>query len=353
MNIKLKLLSIATLTALAAPLTAQATSGPIVYGKLHVTVDHVDFDASTMGDYWQVESRGSRLGIKGSEGLGNGLSAIYKMEFGVNVTDGNSGVSARDQYVGLSSKTWGTFLLGRHNTPSKVMTNKDVFDDTVADWNEVGFTAAGSAGAIAEDNRATNAIMYTTPTFNNFTFAAMVTPGETATDDEINGRFTSVAGKYANGPLYVGLAYEETEFQGDDSANPTRDDQEKWRIFASYKFGDFMLGGMYQDIEGDGNLEDVDADVWRVNGSYFFGNNELKIAYQEGEVDDDRAASAAYDSPEYDTFTIGLDHALSKRTELYALYTQTDTNSDAQNAASLGAGSDDWDAISLGIVHKF
>jgi predicted porin len=114
-----------------------------------------------------------------------------------------------------------------------------------------------------------------------------------------------------------------------------------------------MIGGMYQDIEGDGNLKSVDADVWRINGSYFFGNSELKIAYQEGEVDDDRAASAAYDSPDYDTFTIALDHNLSKRTELYALYTQTDTNSDAKNAASLGAGTNDWEAVSLGIIHKF
>ncbi len=344
------LITTAIVTALSTPLVAQA-GNPVLYGKFHVTVDHVDFDSNALGDYWQTESRGSRLGFKGDEDLGNGLSAIYKFEFGVDVDDAAEVLSARNQYVGLSSPNWGTFLVGRHDTPSKVMTNKDVFDDTIADWNAVGFT--GGAGAIAEDNRATNAIMYTSPTFNNFTFAAMVTPGETAVDDEINGNITSVGGSYANGPLYVGLAYEETEFQGDDSANPARDDQEKWRIFASYKIGDFMLGGMYQDIDGDGNLKDVDADVWRVNGSYFFGNNELKVAYQRGEVDDDRAASAAFDSPEYDTFTIGLDHSLSKRTKLYALYTQTDTNSDAENAASLGAGSEDWDAISFGTIHYF
>jgi len=350
MRMKNIFLTTAITAAMISSFSVQAGTGPIVYGKLHATVDHVDFDGAT-GDYWQVESRGSRLGIKGSEDLGNGLSAIYKMEFGVDIDGTVNTLSTRNQYVGLSDKRWGTFLLGNHNTSAKVMTNKDIFDDRIADWNEVGFT--GGSGAIAEDNRVANAIMYTTPTFNNFTFSAMVTPGETDEDDEINGNITSIAGKYSNGPLYVGLAYEESEFQGDDSANPTRDDQEKWRIFASYKIGDFMVGGMYQDIEGDGNLQDVDADVWRINGTYTFGNNELKIAYQAGEVDDDRTASAAYDSPEYDTFTIGLDHRLSKRTELYAIYTQTDTNGDAKNAASLGAGTDDWDAISFGMVHDF
>jgi len=351
MRMKNILLATALTTVVACSFSAQAGNGPIVYGKLNTTVDHADFNGPTNSNYWRVESRGSRLGFKGSEDLGNGLMAIYKIEFGVDI-DGNAGESDRTQYVGLADKRWGTFLLGRHNTSAKVMTNKDVFDDTVADWNDVGFVNGGS-GAIAEDNRAINAIMYTSPTFNSFTFSAMVTPGETYDDNEINGNLTSIAGKYANGPLYVGLAYEETEFQGDDGANPLRDDQEKWRIFASYKIGDFMIGGMYQDIDGDGNLKNVDADVWRINGSYFFGNNELKIAYQEGEVDDDRAASVAYDSPEYDTFTIGLDHRLSKRTKLYTLYTQTDTNDDAENAASLGAGTEDWEVISFGIVHDF
>ena len=343
--------AIATSSSLLV-LNAEASSGPILYGKLHTSVDRVDFGNAAAGNYWQVESRGSRFGIKGSEDLGNGLSAIYKMEFGVDIDgDAANSLSARNQYVGLSNKRWGTFLLGNHNTAAKVMTNKDLFDDTIADWNQVGFT--GGSGAIAEDNRASDAIMYTTPTVNSFTFAAMVTPGESDADDEINGNITSIAGKYANGPLYVGLAYEETEFQGDDSANPTRDDQEKWRIFTSYKIGNFAVGGMYQDIEGDGNLKNVDADVWQVNGSYSLGNTKLIIAYQEGEVDDDRTASITYDSPEYDTFTISLDHKLSKRTKLYTIYTQTDTNGDAKNAASLGAGTDDWDAFSFGIVHKF
>lgn len=346
------LLSVAMLAVAMLPLASQASAGPIVYGKLHVSVDHLDYDDAARGDYWQVKSRGSRLGVKGSEDLGAGLKAIYMMEFQIDVADSSdaNNVKSRNQYVGLQGG-WGTFLVGRHNTAYKVMTNKDLFDDTVADWDDIGFV--GGAGAIVEDKRVNNAIMYLSPDFNGLALAATVSPGETNTDDGINDYYTSVAGKYSNGPLYVGLAYEQTEFQGDDGANPTSDDQDKWRVYARYKIGDFSLGGMYQDVESDENLEDVDATAWQVNGTYSFGNNVLKLAYQDGEVDDDRIASAAYDSPEYDAWMVGLDHNLSKRTRAYLVYLQVDTNDDAQDADSLGNGTEDWDAFSLGLVHKF
>jgi predicted porin len=42
-------------------------------------------------------------------------------------------------------------------------------------------------------------------------------------------------------------------------------------------------------------------------------------------------------------WTVGLDHKLSSRTKLYATY--SDFDNDAANM--------DWDAFSVGIVHKF
>lgn len=351
---KKKLLSVAVATVMIAPLAAQASDGPTVYGKVHVSVDHVDYDDNTRGDYWQVESRASRLGFKGSEDLGNGLKAIYKMEFQIDVTDesGADNVTARNQYVGLSGN-WGTFLMGRHDTPYKVLTGKDMFSDTIADWNKLGFT--DGAKGIVEDHRANNAIMYTSPSFNGLTLAAMVSPGEDSTDDGIDDYYTSVGAKYSNGPLYLAAAWEETEFDGNDSANPLNDDETRWRVYGSYKIGDFKLGAMYQDTESENNLKDVDAQAWQLQGAYTMGSNVLKLAYQDGEIDDNRTASKAggYDSPQYDAWVAAVEHHLSKRTYAYAIYTQSDTNSDAQNAASRASGSEDWDAFSLGLVHKF
>ena len=61
---------------------------------------------------------GSRLGFRGEEALGNGLKAVFTLEYSLNL-DNNSGVgntgglNARQQYVGLSHSGWGTVALGR------------------------------------------------------------------------------------------------------------------------------------------------------------------------------------------------------------------------------------------------
>ncbi|HNH93897.1 porin, partial [Accumulibacter sp.] len=52
---------------------------------------------------------GSRLGFKGEEALGNGLKAIFQLEYGLSI-DSNAGVGtalARQQFVGLSSNALG------------------------------------------------------------------------------------------------------------------------------------------------------------------------------------------------------------------------------------------------------
>ena len=113
----------------------------------------------------------NRVGVKGSEDLGNGLKAIYQLEFGINFGDNNipgganGGVSIRNSFVGLAGG-FGTVLLGRHDTPLKISTGKlDLFSDTMADYNgTVGF----------DDIRADNAVAYISPSFSGFSFMGAV-----------------------------------------------------------------------------------------------------------------------------------------------------------------------------------
>jgi hypothetical protein len=64
---------------------------------------------------------GSRLGFKGEEALGNGLKAIFTLEYSLNI-DNNSGIgstgglNARQQFVGLAGG-FGTVALGRQYSP--------------------------------------------------------------------------------------------------------------------------------------------------------------------------------------------------------------------------------------------
>ena len=80
-----KLIAAAIAAAMVAPAAyAQAT----LYGKFHTSIDKNDND-SYDEDNWEVNSRASRLGVKGSEDLGGGLKAIYQLEVNVN-SDGSS-----------------------------------------------------------------------------------------------------------------------------------------------------------------------------------------------------------------------------------------------------------------------
>ena len=84
----------------------------------------------------------SRWGLKGSEDLGGGLSAVFRLENGFNLWNGQqsnpNSLFSRMAYVGLSSSQYGTLTVGRQNTPLfDVMGN--VYDPmTVGDyWQDI------------------------------------------------------------------------------------------------------------------------------------------------------------------------------------------------------------------------
>lgn len=158
------------------------------------------------------EGRANRIGVKGSEDLGNGLKAVYQIELGLNFDTNNNVVnnadtiSYRNTFVGLASD-WGTLLAGRHDTPLKISTSKlDLFADTMADYNgTIGF----------EDLRADQAVAYVSPNWAGFQLMGAVIPGGAATgigvqnweSDGIAEGY-SLAAIYSNGPFYASAAYE-------------------------------------------------------------------------------------------------------------------------------------------------
>ena len=117
------LLSLAVAAVLAAPLAVQADT--ILYGSARVSVDYVDPKLDAVSKFfgdpepdsnWDVVNNSSRLGILGSEDLGGGLSAVYRYEFGVDVTEGGNFESNRPKFVGLRGN-FGTLTIGTQDTP--------------------------------------------------------------------------------------------------------------------------------------------------------------------------------------------------------------------------------------------
>lgn len=74
-------------------------------------------NVSFIGGTW---SR-NRWGLKGSEALGPGLSAIVQLENGLNIGTGQSShgerMFGRQAYLGIASTTFGTVTLGRQYHP--------------------------------------------------------------------------------------------------------------------------------------------------------------------------------------------------------------------------------------------
>ncbi len=122
---KKSILVLAVAATMAAPAAMAETT---VYGNVHVSIN--DFDTKSDID---MTSNTSSVGVKGSEDLGDGLKAIYKIEFQVDVAEGsdrktdNSGngdaLTQRDIFVGLKGGM-GTIKFGTMSSNYKQMGGK-------------------------------------------------------------------------------------------------------------------------------------------------------------------------------------------------------------------------------------
>lgn len=153
---------------------------------------------------------GSRFGLKGAEDLGGGLKASFQFENGFNLDDGapnaGGGMFGRQAYIGLSGG-FGTFNVGRMYP---------MYDQLRGGSDPMGHSAfsatAGSGwGGIGRDYgfRINNAWSYDTPNFNGFSAGITYGLGENKTATISAGNVLSLKGVYANGPIMVGLGYQE------------------------------------------------------------------------------------------------------------------------------------------------
>ncbi|WP_268260505.1 porin [Solemya velum gill symbiont] len=312
--------------AVAAP---AANAGVTIYGKVHVSVD---FTESGDDSVWAVKSRASRIGFKGTEDLGNGLSLVWKAETSYDFADGGAFGGGRNAYIGLTGD-WGTFLYGRHDTPYKMAyyaTGIDMMSDTTIDMN----TLSGSGDIYFNQVRASNAIAYVSPNMNGLTFAGAIVPGEgSAAGDGLNDLY-SVSAMYSNEGLKLAVAYENLE--GDSGTFGSDNDwwDEKILIGGSYTMNDMTIALAYQD----GEFAGTSTEALGLAFGYKFGNNKLVANYRYLEAE-------GYDV--VDSWGIGLNHSLSKRSSAYVAYASHSLDSD------IFVDNIDVDQFSVGMIHNF
>lgn len=342
-----------TLIALAAlgmmGSVAQASS-VTVYGTIQPSIDIMTVDNGATDDtITTMQSNASRIGFKGSEDLGNGLKAVFKIETQFNAVEGNFD-GGRDTYVGLKGD-FGTVVFGKKDTAYKSSTGKmDSFSFTIGDYNAIMGMVNGGDDVDA-NNRDNRTINYMSPNFNGFKVNANYTlndsddtlpagdldgVGEGVTQATTTASY-SLATSYNNGPLMVVAAYEKQKNTG-----------EFWKIGASYKIDAATVKAIYEKAEADGGSDNKNFLIgvdYKLNG-----NTTLMADYIV-------AGDYASNDSGADMLNVGVKYTLSKRTSIMGVYSVLDneTNGLYRNDAGYGdvTGSDKVSGFSVRLQHKF
>jgi len=306
---------------------------------------------------------GSRLGFKGQEDLGNGLKAVFTLEYALNL-DADEGVGvgstlkARQQWVGLKSATLGQIALGRQYAPAydAQARNDSLAASAVASPLQILVAAAGATIAAASPARINNSVTYTSPKLAGFTVSGIYGFGENTTSATAAGNGVSAGDdglyglglNYANGGLNVDAVYH----KANDKTAYSQKDTNEWMIAGSYDFKVVKVTASYQDLENKGTVGTADLSnrVWSIGAIMpVFSKGAIHAGYAD--LDWDAKGKGGSQS-----WALGYTHRLSKRTTLYTTYTRTDNDTNVVTAAGFSqtkAAGEANSAFTAGINHAF
>jgi predicted porin len=343
-----KLIAMAVAAGLAAPLAAHAEA--TVYGQLQIELQNIDVKNSADTDGIVVEpgsyvgqvtqpggntaiadNKRGRLGVKGSEDLGDGLKAIYKFEWQVNTANANVDDGDRESYVGLSGN-WGTFMAGALKSPYKY-TGGVTYDPLVTTAGEARRYGGMTTGTFGHNGFFTNAVGYMTPKIGGFSAWVGYVPDNT---DGANGS-NSWDIKYGAKNWEVFIAQANYLDSTTDNSNFTAN-----KAGGKVTFGMFTILGQYEmttDQTGPGGGDDKGT-LGFLGLQAKLGKNMLVAQGGSGKVDFD--ASTTDQTNTY--YALGWIYKFTKQTRAFVTYRSTDVsdadgvsgNKNESTAASAG-----------------
>ncbi|HTI18000.1 MAG TPA: porin [Trinickia sp.] len=392
-KIALSTLSLALMGAAGA---AHAQSSVTLYGIIDTSftyVNHVNGNNSlySISNTNAGDLSGSRWGLKGTEDLGGGLSAIFQLENGFDPGNGKlqqgSRMFGRQAFVGLQSNQYGTVTLGRQYDPSVDLVQAITEDNYFGS----AFATPGDVDNYDNSFRVSNAIKYLSPVYAGFQVEGMYAfggvPGSTG-----QGMTWALGAAYNNGPIALAASYVNTRntnptgtalkrsswtstsdgpFDTFNSANPTVNFGYQTanaikivRVAGQYTLGQFTLGASFSNALYTADGFSTFASTQKYNTAQGFVNYQLTpamllgLGYNYTHASGDTNAS-------YNQVSAGADYSLSKRTDVYlvgawqhASGNQGDASGGSVPAvASVGSygygGTSTQLLLSVGLRHKF
>jgi predicted porin len=319
-----KLIALAVVGLLSAPAFAQsdvAVYGTIDYGYVSLGSNN----ASGIKSRNAIDSgisRANRLGFKGEEDLGNGLKAVFVLETGLN---GDSGAmwkdtAARQSYAGLASR-FGTVAFGRQYTP------QHLFTQAVDPFAKNGLGSAGNV--LLQDKRLNNLVAYVSPTWRGFSFITGWSWNGTRAHDAYGGgdepmgnnvevETIAFAPSFTWNNLFVGFNYHQAKVNryhiSDIEALKSYD------LFTSYDFGfvklGFTVGKRITNDDVFGSTRNIKLTQGMIGATFRLTPNDSILTSYSRAVENKMASGE--DRRRIGQWAIGYEHALSKRTVLYA-----------------------------------
>ena len=386
---KKSLIAVAALSALAGSAMAADVQ---IYGRIDTGLRYsqVDYDVPTVDDKTTFEmatgnSTGNRVGIKGSEDLGNGLTVGFVLENGFDADTG------AEKYDGLFGREAMVYLEGGFG---KVAFGKmGILNSTAGSFAIGNFTPWGTGwGAVGDqtqifgakfETRYSNMISYRSPEFAGFQVHAQYSFGSDEKDDDgkvvgregktTTDRYYAIGATYKNGGLnLIGIvdSINEKHQTGDDP-----DDTLRATLGGSYDFGvvkPYLSAAYFKDARLTSWMDCYDTKVnpgtnkqlkgdWDGYGIVIGasaplvgGTAHMTIGYMDAEAQKDYVA--AFDPKGADltryTFAIGYEYPLSKRTKVYAdagyFKDEVDYNSENWNKRE-----PEGYQAAVGLVHQF
>jgi predicted porin len=313
-------LLLATVAASVACLCSAgaAAQNATLYGLVDASGSHVkDVGGQSR---WQLDSGNmqySFLGFRGTEDLGGGLRAVFRLESYISIDSGSAGRTststdpfwAREASVGLSG-SFGTTVLGRTESPLyRSTSNFNPFGESPA-FSPSARQYFGARGAVVGDSRWNDSISYNNSPSDaplRINFGANLPEGAPTVSE--HGRNYGLSVAYITGPFAAVLVAE--RIQNSAFALPAGfDRQSVYQIGATYDFAFLRVYGQVGRVKTEADV-DVQTILYQLGGAIPVGNGLILFAYGNSHIK--TSVRAVTDK----IASIGYDYFLSKNTDVY------------------------------------
>jgi predicted porin len=327
-----------------------------ISGRLSAGVESYKLEAgnaaapqATYSGETRVSDQSSSVVFTGSEDLGGGLSAWFKIDNRFNFPNASAtwGESGNTQ-IGLAG-SWGKLALGRSDLHYNEMFRYDAGKATsLQSWVTSSVFSQVNGANIANTTRWPNVIKY-----DGSSGAVSYTLGYSASGaadpagqapEEGSGAGATNTGKGSafvatlryqqpNGPLSLGCSLWKASPE-DGNANDTGE-QTSNRCWGGYTFGIVSIALGYDKSEVKGSLGERTALALPIK-IHPPGPNTFYVKFAQA---DDRDLNGTINNSGASIMNVGWDHALSKSTYIAASYTKLDNDANATYNLFAVAGS--------------